>query len=64
MDPRHLDLENLDFSTDECNEFNPFEDEEIPTPSSVPPSNRPQHNPIGKRLRASRHTSIVGITSL
>ena len=59
MDPHHLDLENLDFSIDECNEFNPFEDEEIPIPSSVPPSNLPQTNPIGKRPSGSRHTSIV-----
>ena len=27
MDLRHLDVENLDFGIDECNEFNPFEDE-------------------------------------
>ena len=27
MNPHNLDVENLDFSIDECNEFNPFEDE-------------------------------------
>ena len=35
MDPHHLDVENLDFGIDACNKFNPFEDDEIPTSSSV-----------------------------
>ena len=59
MDPHHLDVENLDFGIDACNEFNPFEDDETPTSSSVPHSNLPQPNPIGKRPKASRRTSIV-----
>ena len=59
MDPYHLDVENLDFGIDACNEFNPFEDDETPTSSSVPFSNLPQPNPTGKRPRASRCTSIV-----
>ena len=59
MDPHHLDVENLDFGIDACNEFNPFEDDKTPTSSSVPLSSLPQPNPIGKRPRASRRTSIV-----
>ena len=27
----HLDVENLNFGIDACNEFNPFEDDETPT---------------------------------
>ena len=57
MDPHHLNVENLDFGIDACNEFNPFEDDEIPTSSSVPPFNFPQPNPISKR--PSRCTSIA-----
>ena len=59
MDPYHLDVANLDFGIDACNEFNPFEDDEIPTSSSVPLSDLPQPNPIGKRPRASRRTFVV-----
>ena len=59
MDLRHLDVENLDFGIDECNEFNPFEYEETPTPSSVPHSNFSQPNPIGKWPRVSRRTYVV-----
>ena len=59
MDLHHLDVENLNFGIDTCNEFNPFEDDETPTFSNIPPSNIPQPNPTGKRPRASRHTSIV-----
>ncbi|KAJ9680428.1 hypothetical protein PVL29_019682 [Vitis rotundifolia] len=35
MDPHHLDVENLDFGIDACNEFSPFEDDETPTFSSL-----------------------------
>ena len=49
MDPHHLDVENLDFGIDACNEFNPFEDDESPISSR----DFPQPNPIGKRPRAS-----------
>ena len=59
MDHHHLNVENLDFGIDACNEFNHFEDDETPTSSSVLFSNLPQPNPISKRPRASRHTSIV-----
>ena len=59
MDPYHLDVENLDFGIDACNEFNPCEDDKTPTSSSVPPSSLPQPNPIGKIPRVSRRTSIV-----
>ena len=59
MDPHHLDVEILDFGIDACNEFNPCEDDETPTSSSVPPSSLPQPNPIGKIPRVSRRTSIV-----
>ena len=59
MDHHHLDVENLDFGIDACNEFNPFEDDEIPTSSSVPSSDLSQPNPIGKKPRASRCTSVV-----
>ena len=59
MDPHYLNVENLDFGIDACNEFNPFEDDKTPNSSSVPHSNLPQPNPIGKRPRASRRTSIV-----
>ena len=59
MDPHHLDVENLDFGIDACNEFNPFEDDKISTYSSVSPSNLPQPNPICRRPRASRRTSIL-----
>ena len=59
MDHHYLDVENLDFGIDACNEFNPFEDDKIPTSSSVSLSDLPQPNPIGKRPRASRRTSIV-----
>ena len=52
-------LKPFDFGINECNEFNPFEDEETPTPSSVPPSNLSQPNPIGKWPRVSSPTSIV-----
>ena len=55
----HLDVENLNFGIDACNEFNPFEDDETPTFSNIPPSNILQPNPTSKRPRASRHTSIV-----
>ena len=59
MDPHHLDVKNLDFGIDACSEFNPFEDDKIPTSSSVPPFDLPQPNPICKRPRASRRTSIL-----
>ena len=59
MDPYHLDVENLDFGIDACNEFNPFEYDETPTSSSVTPSNLPQPNPTGQRLRDIRHTFIL-----
>ena len=43
MDPRYLDVENINFGIDESDEFNLFEDEEDPTstsnPQSVPSSN-------------------------
>ena len=32
MDPHYLDVENLNFGIDECEEFNPFEYEENLTP--------------------------------
>ena len=41
MDPHYLDVENLDFGIDACNDFNSFEDDETPTSSSVPSSNLP-----------------------
>ena len=53
MDPHHLDVENLDFDIDACNEFYPFEDDETSTSSSVPSFNLPQPNLTGKRPRAS-----------
>ena len=59
MDLHHLDVENLDFGIDACNEFNPFEDDETPTSFSVPPTNLSQPNPTGKIPRASKCTSIV-----
>ena len=59
MDPYNLDVENIDFGIDACNEFNPFEDDETPISSSVTPSNLPQPNLTGKRPWASRRTSIV-----
>ena len=57
MNPHNLDVENLDFSIYECNEFNPFEDEKTPTPSSVPHSNLSQPNPTNKRPRVSIRTA-------
>ena len=39
MNSRYLYVENFDFNIDECNEFEPFEDKENPTPTSVPLSN-------------------------
>ena len=61
MDPHYLDVENLNYGIDEYNEFNPFEDHPTPTsaPSSNQPSNIPQPDPIGKKPRTSRRTSIV-----
>ena len=59
MDPCHLNVENLDFGIDKCNEFNPFEDDETSTSSSVPPSNLPQPNPIGTRPKVSKRTCVV-----
>ena len=38
MDPHYLDVENLNFDIDECDEFNPLEDKENPTPTSNPQS--------------------------
>ena len=61
MDPHYLDVENLNYGIDEYNEFNHFEDHLIPisAPSSNQPSNIPQPDPIGKKPRTSRRTSIV-----
>ena len=59
MNPHYLDVENLEFGIDACNDFNSFEDDETPTSSSVPSSNLSQPNFIGKRPRASRRTSVV-----
>ena len=59
MDPHYLDVENLDFDIDECNEFNPFEYEETPTSNSVSPSNLPQPDPTGKRPKVSKCTYVV-----
>ena len=50
MDPHHLDVENLDFGIDACNEFNPFEDNETPTSFSVPPTNLSNPIPQAKDL--------------
>ena len=51
MDPRYLDVENLNFGIDKCDQFNPFENEENPTPTSnsqsVPSSNSDH---VGKNL--------------
>ena len=41
MNPHYLDVENLEFGIDACNDFNSFEDDETPTSSSVPSSNLP-----------------------
>ena len=57
MDPHYLYVENLDYGIDEYNEFNHFEDH--PTPTSAPSSNIPQPDPISKRPRTSRCTSVV-----
>ena len=60
MDHRYLDIENLNFGIDECDEFNPFEDEENPTPTSKSqsvPSSNSDH--VGKKPRVSKHTSLV-----
>ena len=61
MDPHYLDVENLDYSIDEYNEFNHFE--EHPTPTSAASSNQlynlPQPDPTGKRPRTSRCTFVV-----
>ena len=38
MDPHHLDVENLDFGINACNEFNPFEDDESPPPLETFPN--------------------------
>ena len=46
MDPHYLDVENLNFGIDECEEFNPFEYEENLTPTSNPqsvPSSNSEH---------------------
>ena len=60
MDPRYLDVENLNFGIDECDEFNPFEGEENPTTTSnsqsVPSSNS---NHVGKKLWVSKRTFLV-----
>ena len=60
MDPHCLDVENLNFGIDECEEFNPFEYEENLTPTSNPqsvPSSNSEH--VGKKPRVSKHTSLV-----
>ena len=61
MNLHYIDVENLDYGINEYNEFNPFEYH--PTPTSAPfsnqPFNLPQPDPIGKRPRTSRHTSVV-----
>ena len=59
MDPHYLDVENLDFGIDECNEFNLFEYEETPTSTSVPSSNLPQPDPTSKRREVSKCTYVV-----
>ena len=56
MDPRYLDVENLNFGIDECDEFNSFEYEENPTPisnSQFVPSYNSKH--LGKKPRFSKH---------
>ena len=50
MDPHHLNVENLDFGIDACNEFNPFEDNETSTSFSVPPTNLSNPIPQAKDL--------------
>ena len=60
MDPHYLDVENLNFGIDECEEFNPFEYEENLTPTSNPqsvPSSNSEH--VGKKPRVSKRTSLV-----
>ena len=60
MDPRYLDVENLNFSIDECGEFNQFEYEENPTPTSNPqsvPFSNSEH--VGKKPRVSKRTFLV-----
>ena len=60
MDPHYLDIENLNFGIDECEEFNPFEYEENITPTSNPksvPSSNSEH--VGKKPRVSKRTSLV-----
>ena len=50
MDVHYLDVESLNFGIDECYEFNPFEDEENPTPTCNPqpiPSSNSDH--VGKK---------------
>ena len=58
----YLDVENLNFGIDECDEFNSFEDKENPTPTSNPqfvPSCNSDH--VGKKLevRVGKHTFLV-----
>ena len=61
MDPHYIYVENLDYGIDEYNKFNTFEEHSTPTsaPSSNQPSNLPQPDPIGKRPRTCRRTSVV-----
>ena len=55
MDPRYLDVENLNFGIDECDEFNPFEYEENPTPTSNSQSVPSNSKHLGKKPRVSKH---------
>ena len=52
MDPHYLDIENLDYGSDEYDEFNPFEYH--PTPTSALSSNQPSNQPV-----VWKHFSIV-----
>ena len=56
----YLDVENLNFDINECEEFNPFEYEENPTPTSNPqfvPSSNSEH--VGKKPRVSKRIFLV-----
>ena len=61
MDPHYLDVENLNFGIDECEEFNPFEYEENLTPTTSNPQSVPSSNSehVGKKPRVSKRTSFV-----
>ena len=56
----YLHVENLNFGIDECDEFNPFEDEENPNPTSNPQSVHSSNSDhVGKIPRISERTSLV-----